>query len=193
MQQAPTFGRRGVPPPAAPVAVARSSPTQPGPAQSRPAVDRAGAAPTPARQNFVVWLLTSYEGRVRRRDYWLAYIGISAVVLVAQGFVRAAFPHYPTALQMIRDPAIMFDDSTAYRVPTMLMGLISIVAIYLRSAVLAKRWHDRGKTGWLAILTYVPLVSLWPFIELGFFDGQPGENRFGPSPKDPAIDPEVFS
>ena len=188
MQQAPTFGRRGAPPPAAPVAVARSSPAQP-----RPPVDRARATPTPSRQNFVVWLLTSFEVRIRRRDYWLAYIGISVVVLVAQGVVRAAFPHYPTTLQMIRDPAIMFDDSTAFRVPAMLMGLISIPAIYLRSAVLAKRWHDRGKTGWLAILTYVPLVSLWPFIELGFFDGQPGENRFGQSPKSPAIDPEVFS
>jgi uncharacterized membrane protein YhaH (DUF805 family) len=192
-QQAPTFGRRGAAPPSAAVAVARPNPAQPRPAQPRPPVDRARAAPAPARQNFLVWLLTSFEGRVRRRDYWLAYIGITLAVMVAQGAVRAAFPHYPTALQMLRDPAIMFDDSTAYRVPALLMALISIPAIYLRSAVLAKRWHDRGKTGWLAILTYVPLVSLWPFIELGFFDGQPGENRFGPSPKNPGIDPDVFS
>jgi uncharacterized membrane protein YhaH (DUF805 family) len=36
-------------------------------------------------------------------------------------------------------------------------------------------------------------LNLWPFIELGFFDSQPGENRFGPSPKDTALDVEVFT
>jgi uncharacterized membrane protein YhaH (DUF805 family) len=186
-QQASTFGRRGVRPPAAPIAVAR-----PSAAPSRPPVDRAYAAPRPASQNFIVWLLTSFEGRIRRRDYWLAYIGISLVVLVAQGAVRAAFPHYPTTLQVIRDPALMFDDSTAHMIPAVLMLLISVPAIFMQAAVLTKRWHDRGKTGWLTILSFVPLVTLWPFIELGFFDGQPGENRFGQSPKSPAIDPEVF-
>jgi uncharacterized membrane protein YhaH (DUF805 family) len=188
MQQASTFGRRGAPSPSAPVGVARA-----GPAQTRPPMERPSAAPRPARQNFVVWLLTSFEGRIRRRDYWLAYIGISVIVLVAQGVIRAAFPHYPTTLQMIRDPALMFDDSTAHVVPAMLMLLVSIPAIFVRAAVLTKRWHDRGRTGWFTLFTYVPLVNLWPFIELGFFDGAPGENRFGPSPKNPGVDPDIFS
>ena len=187
-QQAPTFGRRGVQQPSGPVKVTHSST-----AYSSAHIDQAQASRTPASQSFIVWLLTSFEGRTRRRHYWLAYIGISIVVLAAEAAIRAAFPHYPTSLQLILNPAIMFDDSTANLAPAMLMLLVTVPAIYVRAAVITKRWHDRGKTGWLTILTYVPLVSIWPFIELGFFDGQPGENRFGQSPKDPAVDLEVFS
>jgi uncharacterized membrane protein YhaH (DUF805 family) len=91
-----------------------------------------------------VWLLTSFEGRIRRLHYWLAYIGISVFVIVAEGAVRAIFPHYPTTLQMIANPAIMFDDSTANLVPAMLMLLVSVPAVYMRVAVIAKRWHDRA-------------------------------------------------
>jgi uncharacterized membrane protein YhaH (DUF805 family) len=187
-QQASTFGRRGVQQPSAPVKVTQSST-----GYSSAHVYEAKASRTPARQSYIVWLLTSFDGRIRRLHYWAAYIGISIFAVAGEAAIRAAFPNYPTTLQMIRDPAIMFDDSIAHLVPAMLMLLVTIPAVYMRAAVITKRWHDRGRTGWFTIFNYVPLVNLWPFIELGFFDGQPGENRFGQSPKSPAMDLEVFS
>ncbi len=188
MQQASTFGRRGVQPPSPPVRVAPLSAGY----LSAP-LNEAGAARTPAPQPYIVWLLTSFEGRARRRDYWLACIGVETVFLAAEAAIRAAFPHYPTSLQMIANPAIMIDNPIANLVPALLMLLVSVPTLYMRAAVITKRWHDRGKTGWLTLVSYVPLVNLWPVIELGFFDGQPGENRFGQSPKSPSMDLEVFS
>jgi uncharacterized membrane protein YhaH (DUF805 family) len=138
-------------------------------------------------------LLTSFEGRIRRLHYWTAYVSLSIFVFAGDAAIRAAFPRYPTTLEMIRNPTIMFDDSTANLVPALLMMLVTIPALYMRAAVITKRWHDRDRTGWFTIFNYVPLVNLWPFIELGFFDGKPGENRFGQSPKSPAVDLEVFS
>jgi uncharacterized membrane protein YhaH (DUF805 family) len=186
MQQASTFGRRGVqspsPPVRAPSAGYPSAPPNP-----------ARAARAPAPPPYIVWLLTSFEGRARRRDYWLACIGVETVFLVAEGVVRALFPHYPTSLQIILNPAIITDNPTANLVPGLLMLLISVPTLYVRAAIITKRWHDRGKTGWLTLVGYVPLLNLWPAIELGFFDSQPGENRFGQSPKDPSVDLDVFS
>jgi uncharacterized membrane protein YhaH (DUF805 family) len=188
MQQASTFGRRGVQAPSPPVRTAppsaayRSAPPNP------VRVERAPAPPP-----YIVWLLTSFEGRARRRDYWLACIGISVVTVVAEGVIRAVFPHYPTTLMIIQNPAVMFDDSSANLIPALLMLLVTVPAIYTRAAVIAKRWHDRGRSAWFTLFSYVPLVNLWPLIELGFIDGQPGENRFGQSPKSPGVDLEVFS
>jgi uncharacterized membrane protein YhaH (DUF805 family) len=188
VQQAPTFGRRGAQQPSAPVEVTHANTRN-----ANAYIDEARPSRAPAKQSFIVWLLTSFEGRIRRSHYWLAYIGLSIFVVVGENIVRAAFPHYPTTLQMIRDPAIVFDDSIANLVPAMLILLVAVPALYMRAAVTTKRWHDRGRTGWFTIFSYVPLLTLWPFIELGFFDGKPGENRFGQSPKSPGVDLDVFS
>jgi|SRR5882724_5317860 len=46
-----------------------------------------------------------------------------------------------------------------------------------------KRWHDRNKSGWWILINLVPyLGQVWAFIELGFFRGTKGPNRFGPDP-----------
>jgi uncharacterized membrane protein YhaH (DUF805 family) len=50
-----------------------------------------------------------------------------------------------------------------------------------------KRLHDRDKAWWWIILMYLACLTfvgiLWPLIELGFLDGTPGPNQYGPSPK----------
>ncbi|MCG9132536.1 DUF805 domain-containing protein, partial [Candidatus Poribacteria bacterium] len=38
------------------------------------------------------------------------------------------------------------------------------------------RWHDLDKSGWSE------LVRVAAFFELGFREGTPGPNRFGPDP-----------
>jgi uncharacterized membrane protein YhaH (DUF805 family) len=141
----------------------------------------------------LVRLLTSFQGRTRRSHYWLACIGLSVFAIAAEIAVRLAFPQYPTSLQMLQHPALMLDDSPAYRIPRMLLLLITGPVTYMQAAVIAKRWHDRGKSGWFTLLSYVPLVCLWPFVELGFFDGTRGTNRFGPSPKGVEAEADVFS
>lgn len=114
----------------------------------------------------------SFHGRLRRRDFWLysffLWLISAAFISVFGGQVEGM-----NILQPYR-----FDGP----------GLIGFVAwlgvLYATLAVQVKRWHDRNKTGWWSLLSFVPIIGwLWVLIECGFLDGRPGDNRFGPSPK----------
>lgn len=65
--------------------------------------------------------------------------------------------------------------------------------------LLAKRLHDRGRSGWWAAIVIIALIAVWPLprsffdfifaaivvwavVELGIMPGEAGANRFGPSP-----------
>jgi len=69
--------------------------------------------------------------------------------------------------------------------------------------LLAKRLHDRGRSGWWAAIVIIALIAVWPLpenffdfifaaivvwavVELGLMPGEPGANRFGASPLKPA-------
>ncbi len=71
--------------------------------------------------------------------------------------------------------------------------------IYVGSCLLAKRLHDRGRSGWWAgvllgaLLAFwikpqglfsflFVIIMIWTIIELGLIAGEQGANRFGPSP-----------
>jgi uncharacterized membrane protein YhaH (DUF805 family) len=71
--------------------------------------------------------------------------------------------------------------------------------LYCGACVLAKRLHDRGRSGWWAALVLFALVAVWPTphglvaliflailawaaVELGVMQSEAGANRFGPSP-----------
>jgi uncharacterized membrane protein YhaH (DUF805 family) len=74
--------------------------------------------------------------------------------------------------------------------------------LFCAASVLAKRLHDRGRSGWwsaiilLAVLlafgqpslvVAIPcsLVLAWSLIDLGLMPGEPGSNRYGPNPVAP--------
>jgi uncharacterized membrane protein YhaH (DUF805 family) len=115
------------------------------------------------------FLLTSFQGRIRRTHFWLAGIGtgvvmgvLASVIMSFSGIARGA-PN-PIAL--------------------LLLGVLYVVAIFISLAVDVKRCHDRDKSGWFLLIGLIPLIGgLWLLIDLGFLDGTPGPNKFGPSPK----------
>jgi uncharacterized membrane protein YhaH (DUF805 family) len=60
---------------------------------------------------------------------------------------------------------------------------IAIAFLWALFAIDVKRCHDREKTGWFSLISLVPILNIWTFVELGCLDGKPGDNRYGPSPK----------
>jgi uncharacterized membrane protein YhaH (DUF805 family) len=50
-------------------------------------------------------------------------------------------------------------------------------------AVMIRRLHDIGKSGWWFFISFIPLIgSIWLLVLL-VTDSQPGENQYGPNPK----------
>ncbi len=133
--------------------------------------------------------LFSFQGRLRRRDYWLMSLLLGAVVLAALVPLFLAFGFLAT------DPRL---------------SLVTLVVMWPSLALLVKRIHDRNKSGWVAAIYWGPslassiieafpalglqsvvmglnvvtgIISLWILIEFGFMDGTQGPNRYGKSPK----------
>ena len=60
-------------------------------------------------------------------------------------------------------------------------GIFALLSLIPAIIVHIKRFHDRDKSGWWVLIGLVPIIgAIWLLIELGFFKGTPGPNRFGP-------------
>jgi uncharacterized membrane protein YhaH (DUF805 family) len=144
------------------------------------------------------YLLTSFEGRINRKPFWLSYIALVAIFMVVAIAIFAVLEARGTNVT----------DRLANRIG--LIGLL--ILLYPSAALMVKRLHDRDRPGILAALFLGPsllvaitdalgitgretwntldyllnglvlIVSLWALIELGFIRGTPGPNRYGPDP-----------
>jgi uncharacterized membrane protein YhaH (DUF805 family) len=62
-------------------------------------------------------------------------------------------------------------------------ALLSLLLLWPALAIAAKRFHDRDKSAWWLLILLIPVIgALWIIIELPFFRGTEGENRFGGDP-----------
>ena len=106
-------------------------------------------------------LMFSFEGRIGRKAYWLAFAIFVAAQIVA-GLLDLMVSGGGNAILTI---------------------IVSLVVLFASIAVSAKRWHDRDKSAWWILIAFVPVIGwLWAVIENGFLPGTPGPNRFGPEP-----------
>ena len=52
-------------------------------------------------------------------------------------------------------------------------------------ALSVKRLHDRGHSAWRLLILLIPLLGpVWIFFGLVFRKGSPGENQYGPDPRE---------
>ena len=109
------------------------------------------------------YLLTSFDGRIGRKSFWLGNLVIFLIGLV---------------LAAVNTPiAFKFE-----YVGDAVSAIGTLALIYLQIALSAKRWHDRGKSGWWTLIGFVPVIGLWMLVECGFLRGTPGDNQYGPDP-----------
>ncbi len=110
------------------------------------------------------YLFTSFEGRIGRQAYWMGILAMTAFAFIA-GLLEAI---------------LGTGGEEGYGVITI---LASLALIYPAIALYAKRWHDRGKSGWWTLIGLVPVIGgLWMLIELGFLKGTNGSNQYGADP-----------
>jgi uncharacterized membrane protein YhaH (DUF805 family) len=131
------------------------------------AAPRATAAPLSLKQ-----MLFSFEGRIRRGQYWAYVLGGSAISML----VLVAF----TALVMGLTQGASADRRST--LATYVLLALYPPMIWMGAALQAKRWHDRNRSAWWMLLGAIPLANIWVMIEVGFLAGTPGSNDYGPPP-----------
>ena len=68
----------------------------------------------------------------------------------------------------------------------LVIGLILLLSfgLFIPSvAVLVRRLHDTGRSGWLILLSFVPVIGGILLLVFVCQDGTPGPNQYGESPK----------
>lgn len=99
-----------------------------------------------------------FSKRMRRTHFGFAVIIVTVFQLLIYMFAKSA-------------------DSPALAIFTLLVAAILNVIFSVR------RLHDMNKSGWVALLGFVPLVNWIFFVYLVFQDGTIGPNAFGADPK----------
>lgn len=108
-----------------------------------------------------------FSGRARRSEFWF-WILFSFLV----GIVASAI-----------DNALGITTSTG---SGPFQGIVSLALLIPSLAMGWRRMHDTGKAGALYLLGIIPIVGTILIIVWAAQDSQPGENKYGPSPK-PAL------
>lgn len=110
-----------------------------------------------------------FNGRARRKEYWMftffnLIFGIAAALIDnVLGTTTGGLPYGAFYL------------------------IFSLVVLIPGLSVSVRRLHDVGKSGWMLLIALIPLIgAIWLFVLL-VTDSKPGENEYGPNPKEAAL------
>jgi len=107
----------------------------------------------------------TFTGRARRKEFWFFQLFVLLIVMV---------------LSLADRMLGMLDDETGFGP---LSGLFSLAMFIPSLAVSVRRLHDTDRTGWWALLYFVPLLGFLVLLVFFILDGTRGTNRFGEDPK----------
>ena len=113
-----------------------------------------------------------FSGRARRKEYWMfkLFDGIIAVALIwvmGVGFVLGV---------VLKCDLLSF-------LPILLYYVYLLALIIPNIAVLVRRLHDIGNSGWTFFIVLVPLAGIIVLFVWLCTDSQAGKNKWGLNPK----------
>ncbi len=113
---------------------------------------------------------SKFKGRSRRSEYWWIQL-----FLVLTNLAVAAID-----LVLMNGDVDRFIANGGGGIVGLIWILVTIVPAL---AVLVRRLHDTGKSGWWALIGFVPLVGGIVLLVFTVLDSDAGGNKFGESPK----------
>ncbi|MCC4587295.1 DUF805 domain-containing protein [Xanthomonas sp. NCPPB 1067] len=114
-----------------------------------------------------------FNGRSRRKEYWMFVLLQLIVLLVLGGMFAIA-------------AAVMGSDNGPGALAWLIGAIMVIVALALivpSIAVSVRRFHDQGKSGWFYLISLVPYVGGLIVLVFMCLEGTPGANEYGEDPK----------
>ncbi|NNG04537.1 MAG: DUF805 domain-containing protein [Inquilinus sp.] len=152
----------------------------------------------------LMWFLFSFQGRIGRFEYWMYTFG---------SWVVAAVVVHLAAEVVFQGPAGTKVEFFSNLITYGIVLLVGTIALCLTGcAVVAKRWHDRNRSGYWSLIMITPFASLftgpvpllsdlltlcfvagglWTLLECGGLKGTVGPNRFGDDPRGPPSEQPV--
>jgi len=112
----------------------------------------------------------TFKGRSRRSEYWFIQL-----FLVLTNLAVAAID-----LILMNGDVDRFIANGGGGIVGLIWILVTIVPAL---AVLVRRLHDTGKSGWWVLIGFVPLVGAIVLLVFTVLDSDRGENKHGASPK----------
>ena len=106
-----------------------------------------------------------FNGRARRKEYWMFTL-FHMIAAFTTAFIGGLLAEATDGASM----ALYF----IYLIGTIIPGL----------AVTVRRLHDTNKSGWMILVSLIPLIgSIWLLV-LMVTEGDHGPNEYGPDPKE---------
>ncbi len=133
-------------------------------------------AGNPGQDDHVGWMIlpvrryAQFTGRASRREFWmfqLVYIALFAVTLTLAAIDQNDFGETGLIGRLM--------------LVILVLGLLGLFIPLL--AVEVRRFHDQDRSGWFVLLNFIPYIGPLIVLAMMLIDGTPGENRFGPNPK----------
>jgi len=106
-----------------------------------------------------------FSGRARRTEYWMfalfnvIFLIIAMLIDNVAGLTFGALPY-----------GVFY---SIYALAVLIPGL----------AVAVRRLHDVGKSGWMILIAFIPVIGAIWLLVLTVTDSNPGENQYGANPK----------
>ncbi len=115
----------------------------------------------------------NFNGRARRKEFWmfqLFLIIITTICIVLDNILG-------TVVAMDAGPFGLIVSPYGW------LYFLCVIFHFLPSlALLVRRLHDVGKSGWWCFIVFIPIVNFW-LLYLLCRDGDHGENSYGNNPK----------
>ena len=108
---------------------------------------------------------SNFKGRARRKEYWMFTI------------FNIIFGGIAMTLDSVFGIAI---EGVGYGP---LYGIYVLVLFIPGLAVAVRRLHDIGKSGWMYLIVFIPLIGAIWILVLLLKDSEEGDNKYGPNPK----------
>jgi uncharacterized membrane protein YhaH (DUF805 family) len=119
----------------------------------------------------------TFDGRAKRSEFWWWMLFQTIVVGIATA-IGVFFIVMSVAVGTSENPNTAFAlIGILFYIAAVIVALALLVPTY---AVGCRRLHDRGQSGWLQLLTFVPCGNI-ALIVLWVMDGTAGDNAYGPA------------
>lgn len=112
-----------------------------------------------------------FNGRARRTEFWMFTL-FNALVLLVFVILMALSINMEWALMIV----------------LVIMGLYALFTFIPSLAIIVRRLHDTGKSGWFYLISFIPYIGGLILLVFMVQDSESVSNKWGPNPKNPNSD-----